>query len=134
MCDVAIIGAGPYGLSAAAHLKAANGLRIRVFGESMSFWDRHMPSGMFLRSPLVATNLSDPKNASTLEAYADKRKSPLSAPLPLDRFVDYGRWFQRELVPDLDQRNVARPESHTDGFQLTLADGEELRSRRVVVA
>ena len=37
-CDVAIIGAGPYGLSAAAHLKAADGLDVRVFGEPMSFW------------------------------------------------------------------------------------------------
>ena len=34
-CDVAIVGAGPYGLSTAAHLKAANGLDIRVFGEPM---------------------------------------------------------------------------------------------------
>ena len=37
-CDVAIVGAGPYGLSTAAHLKAANGLDIRVFGEPMGFW------------------------------------------------------------------------------------------------
>ena len=27
-CDVAIVGAGPYGLSAAAHLKAADGLDV----------------------------------------------------------------------------------------------------------
>jgi 2-polyprenyl-6-methoxyphenol hydroxylase-like FAD-dependent oxidoreductase len=39
-CDVAIVGAGPYGLSAAAHLKAADGLDVRVFGEPMSFWER----------------------------------------------------------------------------------------------
>ena len=60
-CDIAIVGAGPYGLSAAAHLEAANGVKVRVFGEPMSFWEQHMPRGMFLRSPLVATNLSDPK-------------------------------------------------------------------------
>src|SRR5213079_230240 len=55
-CDVAIVGAGPYGLSAAAHLRAANGLDVRVFGEPMSFWERHMPKGMLLRSPLEGSH------------------------------------------------------------------------------
>jgi cation diffusion facilitator CzcD-associated flavoprotein CzcO len=50
-CDVAIIGAGPYGLAAAAHLNAANGIDIRVLGRPMSFWDEQMPRGMRLRSP-----------------------------------------------------------------------------------
>jgi hypothetical protein len=49
--DVAILGTRPYGLSAAAHLQLAGGLEIRVFGEPMSFWERHMPVGMLLRSP-----------------------------------------------------------------------------------
>ncbi|MGA7958471.1 MAG: NAD(P)/FAD-dependent oxidoreductase, partial [Xanthobacteraceae bacterium] len=53
-CDVAIFGAGPYGLAAAAHLRAVN-VSVRVFGEAMSFWRRHMPSGMKLRSPWIAT-------------------------------------------------------------------------------
>ena len=48
-CDVAIVGAGPYALSAAAHLRAIKGLDVRVFGEPMSFW-RQMPIGMCLRS------------------------------------------------------------------------------------
>src|SRR5689334_6975812 len=47
-CDVAIIGAGPYGLSLAAHsLKA--GLNVRVFGKPLSTWRSHMPSGMLLK-------------------------------------------------------------------------------------
>ena len=37
MTDVAIIGAGPYGLSLAAHLAAAN-VNVRVFGQPMQFW------------------------------------------------------------------------------------------------
>ena len=45
--DVAIIGAGPYGLSAAAHLRGA-GVETLVFGQPMSFWHRHMPVGMLL--------------------------------------------------------------------------------------
>jgi FAD-dependent urate hydroxylase len=42
--DVVIIGAGPYGLAAAAHLGRA-GVEARVFGDPMSFW-RGMPDGM----------------------------------------------------------------------------------------
>ena len=49
-CDIAIVGAGPYGLSAAAHLKA-KGFAVRVFGEPMEFWADKMPAGMLLRSP-----------------------------------------------------------------------------------
>jgi cation diffusion facilitator CzcD-associated flavoprotein CzcO len=65
--DVAIIGAGPYGLSAAAHLKA-RGLEVCVFGQPMDFWASKMPKGMLLRSPRVASTISDPMNAFTLEA------------------------------------------------------------------
>src|ERR1700749_674251 len=95
-CDVAIIGAGPYGLSAGVHLKS-NGLSVRVFGEPMEFWAKNMPEGMLLRSPRVASNLSDPKRAFTLEAYEAESKTEARAPLPLDTFVDYGKWFRRQL-------------------------------------
>lgn len=50
-CDVAVVGAGPYGLSAAAHLVKVQGLEVKLFGEPMSFWERHMPDRMLLRSP-----------------------------------------------------------------------------------
>ena len=133
-CDVAIIGAGPYGLSAAAHLRAANGRDVRVFGEPMSFWQRHMPNGMFLRSPLVASNLSDPARSLKLGSFASANNCSIPDPLPLDRFIEYGRWFQRKVLPNLDERNVTQIESNTDGFQLTLADGEKIKAHRVVVA
>src|ERR1700747_2035832 len=95
-CDVAVIGAGPYGLSAAAHLRAADGLDIRVFGEPMSFWERHMPKGMLLRSPLAGPHISDPHGTLTLQAYQSASRKQVSAPLPLSRFTDYGRWFQSQ--------------------------------------
>jgi len=133
-CDIAIIGAGPYGLSAAAHLKAADGLDVRVFGEPMSFWERHMPKGMLLRSPLEGSHLSDPSGRLSLEAYAAARGNPLTAPLPLPRFTDYGHWFQNQAVPDLDSRKVDRVEKNGSGFHLNLEDGESLKARRVVVA
>lgn len=57
--EVVIIGAGPYGLAAAAHLRAA-GINPRVFGQTMDFWQNQMPRGMLLRSSWRASHISDP--------------------------------------------------------------------------
>jgi hypothetical protein len=133
-CDVAIVGAGPYGLSTAAHLIAADGLDVRVFGEPMTFWDRNMPVGMLLRSPWPACNLSDPHGEGTLDRFRAERGDAFGEPVPLDRFVAYGRWFQRSFVSSVDPRTVRRVEALRDGFRVELADGEPLRARRVVVA
>jgi hypothetical protein len=132
-CDVAVIGAGPYGLSAGVHLKA-KGITACVFGVPMEFWANKMPEGMLLRSPRVASNLSDPDRAFTLEAYEAVSKKEPRAPLPLDTFVDYGRWFRHQLGSDLDQRSVLRVDRDRPGFRLTLQDGQEIRSKFVVVA
>ena len=133
-CDVAVIGAGPYGLSAAAHLRTVKGLETRVFGEAMSFWAQNMPTGMFLRSGWTATHIADPHNALTLEAFQAASGTSFSRPVPLDCFVEYGRWYQQQAVPDLDRRVVARVESASKGFRMEFADGETMRARRVVVA
>src|SRR5438094_7783338 len=133
-CDAAVVGAGPYGLSAAAHLRAANGLDIRVFGQPMSFWERHMPKWMLLRSPLAGSHLSDPQGALTLEAYRAASGNEITAPLPLCRFIDYGRWFQSQAVPDTDRRKIERIEKNGNGFQLTVEDGEVWQARRVIIA
>ena len=69
VCDVSVIGAGPYGMSVAAHLRDVKGLEVRVFGEPMSFWETKMPVGMLLRSPWAGSHLSDPHGALTLDAY-----------------------------------------------------------------
>jgi len=133
-CDVTIIGAGPYGLSAAAHLRTVKGLEIRAFGEPMSFWERNMPVGMFLRSNWTATRIADPNCSLTLEAYQMACGNHLSFPVPLDRFVQYGLWYQRQAVPDLDRRKIARVETDGKGFRVVLEDGEVLNSARVVIA
>src|SRR5579862_738999 len=132
-CDVAVIGAGPYGLSAAAHLKTT-GASVRVFGEPMEFWANKMPDGMLLRSPRVASNLSDPDHAFTLEAYENASQKEPRTPLPLSTFVDYGRWFRHHLGSNLDQRSVVRVDRDAPGFRLTLQGGEEIRTKTVVVA
>jgi FAD-dependent urate hydroxylase len=132
-CEVAVIGAGPYGLSVAAHLRHA-GLSTHVFGEPMSFWRGHMPKGMRLRSPWRASHLSDPAGALSLDAYAGDHHIEPDAPLPLDEFVAYGLWFQERAVPEVDRRMVRLIAKSGSGFQLELTDGDVFAADRVVIA
>ncbi len=131
--EVAIIGAGPYGLSVAAHLDHA-GVSTRVFGEPMGFWRRNMPKGMMLRSPWHGTHISSPNRAHSLDVYAGAHSVDDSKLLPLENFVDYGEWFQKRAVPQLDRRAVTRIDATGHGFRLTLDDGESFAADRVVVA
>jgi pyridine nucleotide-disulfide oxidoreductase len=133
-CDVAIIGAGPYGLSATAHLRTVKGLDVHTFGEPMSFWQSNMPSGMLLRSGWVATHIAGPNQSLTMEEYRAASNNHFSSPVPLDRFIDYGLWYQQRAVPSLDRRKVSRVESHATGFRLVLEEGETVLARRVVIA
>jgi cation diffusion facilitator CzcD-associated flavoprotein CzcO len=132
-CEVAIVGAGPYGLSLGAHLKSA-GIETRVFGRPMSFWREHMPKGMKLRSPWAATHIVDPDNLLTLDAFSAAEDLGRPDPLPLEDFVRYGDWFQKTALPDLDTREIARIEPAGTEFWLTLADGSTARAGRVVIA
>ncbi len=130
---VAIIGAGPYGLAAAAHLRAA-GVETHIFGEAMAFWERQMPAGMLLRSYWEASHIADPAHDLTLDAYDATSRVTVPRPVPLDRFVAYGQWFGQQVAPDLDRRQIARIEPEARGFRLVTADGESVRAGRVVVA
>ncbi|HEY1805470.1 MAG TPA: FAD-dependent oxidoreductase [Terracidiphilus sp.] len=132
-CDVTIIGAGPYGLSAAAHLSAA-GLDVQVFGEPMEFWANGMPDGMLLRSPREASTIADPRSALTLEAYEGASRTKPVKRVARETFVNYGRWFQKNLKAELDRREVTEVRRDGSSFRLTLADGEVHATRRVVVA
>jgi len=133
-CDTAVIGAGPYGLAAAAHLRTVRGLDVHSFGDPMSFWQHNMPVGMLLRSGWAATHIADPNQSLTLEAFQAASRQSFSTPVPLDRFVDYGLWYQREAVPDVDRRKITRVESQPNGFQLLFEKGESVLARRVVIA
>jgi len=133
-CDVAIIGAGPYGLSAAAHLSTIKGLDVRVFGEPMSFWEQNMPQGMLLRSNWTATEIAGPDKSLTLEAFQQATGASFGMPVPVECFVSYGHWYQKRAVPNLDRRQVSRIDIVAGEFRLELAGGESLNSRRVVIA
>jgi FAD-dependent urate hydroxylase len=130
--DVAIVGAGPYGLAAAAHLRRV-GADVRVLGDPMSFW-RSMPSGMLLRSNWTATCIADCHGPLSLDAYCAASGVRFGRPVPLARFIEYGMWVQEQVAPDVDRRLVTALDGGDREFDLLLADGERLTARRVVVA
>ena len=133
-CDIAIIGAGPYGLSASAHLRTIKGLDVHTFGEPMVFWQRNMPKGMLLRSGWEASHIADPNKSLTLDIFRKESGNHFSSPVPLDRFVNYGLWHQQHSVPDLDPRKIVCVEQCARGFRLILEEGESVLANRVVVA
>jgi cation diffusion facilitator CzcD-associated flavoprotein CzcO len=129
--DIAIVGAGPYGLAAAAHLRAA-GREARAFGEPLHFWATQTPEAMVLRSPYRGSDIGS-RPALSLDDYASASGLPISTPIPVERFIDYGRWFQERAVPDLDTRDVQAVEKADAGFHVTV-DGDTYAARRVVIA
>ncbi|MEU6216662.1 FAD-dependent oxidoreductase [Streptomyces sp. NPDC047022] len=135
---VAVIGAGPFGLSTAAHLRA-RGIPVRVFGEPMVSWRDHMPEGMLLKSTPVASNLDAPQRGHTLADYCDAAGIPRLVTdediIPAATFVAYGEWFQQKLVPELERvRVVSVDRRQGGGFDLKLDSGEQFAARAVVVA
>lgn len=133
--DVVIAGAGPYGLSTAAHLSNL-GLDIRIIGEPMRFWEANMPEGMFLKSEPFASSLGAPQPGMR---FTDLHPGwRLGQPIPLETFVEYGRWFAAEAVPlradDRDAQVVNVERGGPAGYAVTLSTGETIAARAVVVA
>lgn len=131
-----VIGTGPYGLSAAAHLRA-RGVRVRTFGSVMAGWREQMPSGMFLKSSPCASSLSAPAPGFTLAdfcAVSGTRQLREDQPVPIDLFIRYGQWFQEQLVPDAEPAQVRHLGRSGRRFHVTLGSGEELETQTVVVA
>ena len=95
---VVVIGAGPHGLAAVAHLRAA-GVPTRIFGETLGFWRETMPPEMFLRSSPSASSISDPASELSLARWADCQGRELDGLIPIDGFIDYGDWFQSQAAP-----------------------------------
>lgn len=135
MYDLVVVGAGPYGLSIAAHAAAA-GLRLRVLGRPMASWRDNMPAGMFLKSEPWASNLSDPTGNRTLSAYCASHGLPAEhgSPVPLDTFTDYGLWFAELAVPRVDEQTVTAVRPQGRGFVVTTQDGETIPARTVALA
>jgi cation diffusion facilitator CzcD-associated flavoprotein CzcO len=136
MLDTVIVGAGPYGLSIAAHLRSA-GVSFRIFGHAMDSWRAHMPKGMMLKSDGFASDIYDPESTLTLKKFCAERGIAYhhtDVPVRLDTFCAYGQAFRERLVPDLEEKDVVSVARLPEGFLVRLDSGEELRPRRVVLA
>jgi hypothetical protein len=136
MLETAIIGAGPYGLSIAAHFRR-RGIPFRIFGRPMDTWLNHMPKGMMLKSDGFASNLYDPASAYTLGRFCAEQGieyGDTGVPVRLETFNSYGLAFQSRMVPELEEKAVVGVEDATQGFRLLLEDGETVATQRVVLA
>jgi thioredoxin reductase len=136
MLSTVIIGAGPYGLSIAAHFRHC-GIAFRIFGRPMDSWLAHMPKGMMLKSDGFASNIYDPESAFTLEQFCAERGieyGHTGVPVKIDTFTSYGLAFRDRMVPELEDRMISSIERVPNGFKLQLEDGETFEARNVVLA
>ena len=132
---IAIVGAGPYGLSLAAHLAARN-IKHRIFGCPMSFWSQIDAAGSerYLKSYCFGTNISSPKLGFTFGDYSRPRGLETFEPCSIGHFAAYGSWFQKRNVDWVEPVDVAQIERQVSGFLVTLADGERFAVAHVVMA
>ncbi|HKQ88378.1 MAG TPA: NAD(P)-binding domain-containing protein [Candidatus Acidoferrales bacterium] len=138
MADVetTIVGAGPYGLSIAAYLRAAR-VPFQMFGTPMESWQRYMPEGMMLKSERFASNLWDPNRRFTFERYCMAKGlsyQPVGHPLSLASFLKYAEWFRHYAAGESRDVRVVRIRRDANNFSLELADGTIFASRRVILA
>ncbi|MFG2892713.1 NAD(P)-binding domain-containing protein [Streptomyces sp. NPDC048248] len=135
MYDLVVVGAGPYGLSIAAHAAAA-GLSLRVLGRPMASWRDHMPGGMFLKSEPWSSNLSAPGGDHTLADYCATHDVAVrhGVPLPIGTFTAYGQWFGERAVPQVEEVTVTSVRPDSGGFRVETDAGETIAARTVVLA
>jgi cation diffusion facilitator CzcD-associated flavoprotein CzcO len=129
--DVAVIGAGPFGLSVAAHLQDR---AVRVFGAEMETWRRRMPRGMLMRSAWDETSLSAPGGAGTIDHWLEAANETRQEPIPLELFLRYSEWFIERFVADRDSSDIANVELNGSGYRLTTQAGSEVDARTLVLA
>ena len=130
--EVVIIGAGPYGLSVAGHLKAG-GVSFRIFGSPMRFW-RDMPHSMYLKSFAYATSVYTPANYIGFEKYSAEHNLETDEPCAIVDFASYGEYVQKLNIPELEEVDVAAVQARADHFLVTLENGATVTARNVVVA
>ncbi|MGP4001635.1 FAD-dependent oxidoreductase [Streptomyces sp. 8N706] len=134
---VVVIGAGPYGLSTAAHLRA-HGVPVRIFGRPMVSWHEQMPAGMLLKSTPAASAIDAPQPGHTLVDFCDaagiRRLVGDEDIIPVETFVRYGVWFQQRLLPELEEVRVVSVDRRFSDFEVKLDSGEQFRAAAVIVA
>jgi thioredoxin reductase len=134
--QVAIIGAGPFGLSVSAHLSAL-GIDHVIAGRPMDTWRSHMPDGMLMKSEPYASTIASPDGKHDVATYCISRGLDYverMGPLTRERFLDYADWYTEQLVPDIQEDTVAEVSPAGEGFRVTFAHGTPITVRQVVVA
>ena len=133
--NVAIIGAGPYGLSLAAHLAERN-IEHRIFGRPMLFWSQLAEAGgaRYLKSYCFGTNISTPTPGSSFADYSEPRGLETFEPCSIEDFANYGHWFQKKNVAWVEPVDVAQVMHQAQGFVVDLADGGRVVATTVVIA
>ena len=129
--DVAIVGAGPFGLSVAAWL---DDRRTRVFGAPMQTWRTLMPPDMLMRSAWDETSLSARGERGSIDEWLAASGSAKQEPIPLALFLEYAEWFRERFVPALDTADVEHIEPSAKGYRLRTTRGDEFDVQTVVVA
>ena len=135
--DVAIVGAGPYGLSVAAHLRGAGRELPAVRPADAPVAGRHaaghVPQVAGLRVQPLRPG-AQPHPGGVLRARPAAPTPATGCPVPLDTFISYGQWFADELAPGLEEILVTDLVRTRGGFELSLSDGTRARARNVVLA
>ncbi|MBZ5509073.1 MAG: NAD(P)-binding domain-containing protein [Acidobacteriia bacterium] len=134
--NTVIVGAGPYGLSIAAHLKAA-GIPYHLYGTPLESWRKFMPVGMVLKSERFASNLWDPNVRFTLERHLAEHRipyQPAGDPLSLADFLSYAEWFRERAVGESIDAKVTSLRRTGAGFLLDFEGAPSLEAQRVVLA
>jgi cation diffusion facilitator CzcD-associated flavoprotein CzcO len=129
-----VVGAGPYGIATAAKAREA-GIETVVVGRPLAFWTEHMPEGMYLRS---GTDWHlDASGVHTFEAFLEERGIAVAEidPVPIDVFLSYATWFQREKGVAVNEQLVTTVTTDGDGrFAVALDDGAVMVADAVVGA
>ena len=131
---IAIIGAGPYGLSLAAHMAERN-IEHRIFGSPMQFWSQIAEAGgeRYLKSYCFGTDISTPRPGYSFADYSEPRGLKTFESCSIG-FAAYGKWFQQKIVPWVETHDVTKMSKLNEQFYITLKSGEEFLASNVVVA
>lgn len=134
--DVLVIGAGPYGLSISAHLRALE-VNHLIVGAPMASFRIYSPAGRVMKSEPYASAFASPRPGYDVRAFSEERGIEYKdrvVELSLERFLDYADWYADKLVPDIRQDVVTALTRSGDKFQADFAGGESVTARQVVVA
>ncbi len=134
--DVLVIGAGPYGLSISAHLRALNMVHA-VVGAPMDAYRVHCPAGMFLKSEPYASSIASPQPGYDISTFCQSHGYDYVdriIPLAVERFVAYADWYTAQFVPDVREDLVTKVTPAGGGFRVDFAGSESVTAGQVVIA